>query len=463
MNPLYNPVFLGKIAKSYLVDVNRVWRSNEEEIRRYQDNSLRQVVKFAYTVPLYHTKYHEAGIHPNDIRGIHDIEKLPLVTKKDLRGKPAELLLPAKANVATYSMVSTSGSTGEPVTLYSDPYTIFRTFIGFVRMIREHDVNWRKTRMALIADLSPDSAEDAYFRRTALPSLRSFFTLDNMKAFHVGEKPEKLIKDIEAFNPEFIGGYPEMLKILALLKRQGKGKTLEPRSIATSGAIVDEHTRECIEKAFNTKLFDVYGATECSPMAFQCKQGNYHIHSDFVHMEFMDPKEKEASSGDGGNIIITRLFGRGTPIVRYTGINDFVVQSQRRCTCGMHTPLIEKIEGRSVDCIILPNGEFVPPSSFTGIPHKVMHMFHTDKIEQFQIIQQSVHEVDILLVIDEQLRNVGPKVDELVKEIKKQFEKKFGKAITITVREVDRIQMTRPGSAIPPPFVISKVNQPMCR
>ena len=49
-------------------------------------------------------------------------------------------------------------------------------------------------------------------------------------------------------------------------------------------------------------------------------------------------------------------------------------------------------------------------------------MFNTDKIHQFQIIQHSIKEIDILIVIDENLRHVGPKVDEIFKEIKWEFD-----------------------------------------
>ena len=317
--------------------------------------------------------------------------------------------------------------------------------------------------MAVIAELSPDSAEATYFTQTALPSLRAVLPLENMKAFHAGDKPETLLEEIEAFNPEFIGGYPEIIMILAILKRKGKGKTIQPRIIATSGSILDDYTREYIKKSFHADLFDVYGATECSPMAFQCHKGNYHLHPDFVYMEFMDAKEKEHLSGDGGNIVVTRLFGRGTPVIRYTGVSDFIVPSKRMCSCMMHAPVIDRIEGRRVDAIVLPGGEMIPPSSITGIPHFVMHLLHTDKIQQFQIIQHSLTMIDVLLVIDEKQRTIGPAVDVIKDEIRKQFKERIGHGVTITVKEVDRITMVRPGSAIPPPVLISKVNVPTKR
>ena len=156
---------------------------------------------------------------------------------------------------------------------------------------------------------------------------------------------------------------------------------------------------------------------------------------------------------------MTRLFGSGTPVVKYTGISDFVVQSDRKCDCDINTPIIDKIEGRQVDSIILPDGGLIPPSSFTGIPHHIMHNLNTDKINRFQIIQHSINEVEILIVVDEELRNVGPKITEIKQELKKAFQKKLGKNIKISVSEVKQITMVRPGSATPPPVAISKVKR----
>ena len=89
-----------------------------------------------------------------------------------------------------------------------------------------------------------------------------------------------------------------------------------------------------------------------------------------------------------------------------------------------------------------------------------MHQYHTDKIQQFQIIQQNLTQIDILLVIDEQLRHVGASVEEIKEELRKQFENRVGPGVTITVKEVEKITMVRPGSATPPPVVLSKVASP---
>lgn len=453
---MINPILLVKLAKSYLFDINRAWKNNDK-IKKYQDKQIKKLVKYAYTIPIYHDKYKKVCIHPRDIKGVKDIEKLPIVSKRDFRENTPESLIQKNQNIDNYLISTTSGSTGQPITFYNDSFTIYHSLIGFIRILREHNLNWRKNRIATLADLSPDSIESAFFTRFGIPSLNTIFSFKNIKVFDIREKPEILIKKLEDFNPDFLGGYPANLSILANLKNQDLAKDLHPEIIVTTGAVLDKYTREYIKKSFVSKLADMYGATESSPIAFQCKYGNYHVNDDYNYLEYIDYKEKEEKYGDGGNIIITRLYGRGTPIVRYSGISDFIKTSDKKCKCGMNTSIIEYIGGRKVDSIVLPNGDLIPPFTLTGIPHKVMRMFNTEKLLRFQIVQEKLDQIDLLLILDKKLRDAEPKNELIFNELKKQFQQKLGKNIKINIKEVEKIQTIRSRTAAESPVVISKV------
>lgn len=459
MNPLYNPLFLARVAKSYLTDIDRIWKINNEQLKKYRDKQLRKIVQHAYSVPVYKKMYREAGVTPSDINGVGDIDKLPFITKHDLRRNFPHNLVPPNFNYKNAHVVSTSGSTGNPVSIYTDFFTIVKSLMGFIREIREYDVNWRKTRMTIIADLSEDSAEGAYLSETALPYLKPFFSLDNMQVLHVGGKPEELIHEINAFNPEFIGGYPGFLRALAVLKRKGFGENINPRIMATSGAMLDDYTKQYIEKTFTSRIFDVYGSTEGGPVAFECREGSYHIHSDFVHLEFVDDEGYPVSPGEPGHVVVTKLYGGATPIIRYTGMNDFVVPLEGTCSCGIeNTSLIGHIGGRKADSIILSDGTIVPPSKITGIPGKVMHELGTDKIQQFQIVQRKSDAVDFLIIVDEELRDVGPSIDKVFDHLKKRLEDKLNGLVAVAVKEVTEIRREGGDLDTPPPVVLSKVD-----
>ena len=453
MNPFLNPVTLAKVAKYYLTDVDRIWRMDEEKIEEYRERQFKKLLKYAMTVPIYKKKYD--GI---DIRkvSLDSIDKLPLLTKEDLRKNFPDNLLPCDANKSRYSIVSTSGSTGQPTSIYTDFFTIIKALMGFLRELKEYEINWRKDKMSIIVDLTPGSAEEAYLNKTAVPNLKSFFSLDNLQILHVGEDVEKLAEKINEFKPKFLGGYPGVLRALAVLKRKGYGKNIEPEVMASSGAVLDEYTKKYIEEAFNAKIYDVYGSTEAGPIAFECRKGNYHIHYDMVHVEILDDELKPVEYGKAGHIVVTKLYGDATPIIRYNGLNDFVIPLAKKCNCGINTPLMGRIAGRKADSIIMPSGKIIPPSSITGIPAKVMEKLGTKKLLQFQIIQKSLEEVDVLIVIDQKLRNVGPSVEMICNELKKKFEERFGGEIEVNVKEVSEIKKEA-DLETPPPVVTSLV------
>ena len=57
-----------------------------DELKKLQLKRLQDVVKRAYeTVPYYKKRFDEAGIKPEDIKTLDDIQKLPFTTKDDLR------------------------------------------------------------------------------------------------------------------------------------------------------------------------------------------------------------------------------------------------------------------------------------------------------------------------------------------------------------------------------------------
>jgi len=175
-----------------------------------------------------------------------------------------------------------------------------------------------------------------------------------------------------------------------------------------------------------------------------------------VHLEFLDENGKPVEYGKPGHVIVTKLYGNATPIIRYNGMNDFVIPLARKCGCGINSPLIEKVAGRKADSIVLPSGRIIPPSSITGIPAKVMEKMNTNKILQFQILQKSRDKVEVLVVIDDELRNVGPSVEEIFAEMKKKFEERFAGEVEVEIKEVKEIRKPE-NLDTPPPVVTSMI------
>ena len=452
MNPFFNPIFVFRILQSYLIDINRLQRLDNKSLRQYQNRQLRKMVEYANTVPMYQNKFKKADIRPIDIQSVDDITKLPLTSKKDIIKNYPNNIVPSDSYKRKAIQSYTSGTTGEPLSIYVDVYTIVKALLGFIRTFNVHNVDWRKTRMTIIADLSEDSIEREYLTDGILPDLKPFFSFDNMQFFNTYDDPKIIIKKINKFQPEFISSYPGMLRQLAFLRRQGIGKDICPRSIITSGTILDSYLKQYIEESFETKIFDMYGAMESGPMAFQCRFGKYHIHSDLVILEFIDEDGNSVCPGEPGHIVVTKLYGKGTPIIRYTGLNDIITPTNETCSCGIAGGLISKIHGREIHSIILPNNSIILPYTIDEFIGDLYFNYDIDNIERFQIIQHTKNKIEILAVLNKDMKNIGIPKDKAFLIIKNKFIEKFGTNIKVNVREVDLIKPHTPG-------VVSKVDR----
>ena len=455
MNSLLNPFIGIPLLIEYATAPTRLHRFSDERLQRYKDNAFKKVVKYAYEVPVYHNKYKKAGIKPYDIQGIKDIQKLPFVTKKDMIENFPDNITPLGYKKENAYVASTSGSSGKPVSVYLDFYTISRGTALFLRQAKTYNFNWLKDKHAIIGTYDEGRVdrvvEDAYISKTHF--IRSSDKNLNLNAY----APIKEIVDkLNAFEPDLLISYPITLQHIAYFKKKGYCDKLNPKILQSGGYSLDEYTKRYIEDAFNTRVVNLYQTVEaCTDIAFECFEGTWHINHDYHHLEAVDENMEIVANGERGHVVETRLFGRGTPFVRYTGMDDWItLVDDYDCSCGLHTPILKNgVEGRVSARILLPDGRVYPAASF-AIISLVLKDLKTFKVTQFQIIQKKIDLIEVLLVIDNDLRDTGPSVDQIFKKIKDSYEKLVGPDVKIVVKEVKELKST-PGK--PSPTVISHV------
>ena len=442
MNPFYNPVFLGKILKRYLVDVDRLDRINEESLHRFQDTRLRKLVRFADTVPLYHEKFQTEGVQPSDIKGMDDLHRLPCVTKEDLKRHYPEGIISRRVRKDSLIEVSTSGTTGKVLPLYVDLLDIVMGLFAYMRTLHEYDLNIWNDRITIIGDFAPHTAESGYVTRGVQPRFNLTGLFKNVQWLNTNDDPKKVIAAIDEFQPVFIGGYVGMLGHLALLKETGFGDNISPRYIAATGSVLDSFLKSYIEKTFQTKVFEVYGATESGLIGFQCKQGSYHLMSDLVYAEFYK-NGTPIESDDAGEMILTKFHGSGTPILRYNAINDIVAPLQGSCSCGKAGSLIKKVYGRNDLALYRSDGTVLLPSTFSEIYSKLLYELRTNKVRNTKIIQHDFSNLEIQVVIDDTLRATSPSDEEIYEFLRKGFQGKMGPDVTVSVKEVSSVDTSQ--------------------
>ena len=425
---------LFRAAWTYLREKNRIYRMDHEGLLKLAGERLRKQVKRAYhDVPFYRDIYR--GIEIDKVRSIEDIKKLPVVTKSQLRDADLGEIMPS--NPENLIPVSTSGTTGKPLTVYVSPLEMVHGLIGYIRALDRHGIDWRKSKMAIIMDLREDSAETGYMKKFISERFPSM--LRNVLMLNTNDKPRKVMKELESFQPDFVGGYAGMLAHLALLQQKGYGE-IYPSKVASTGSCMSRKLKKFIEKTFDAKLFEVYGATETGPISFECEHGKMHVNEDLVIMEVLGKRIGKAA--------VTKLYGEGTPIIRYNGISDIVEIGRTNCKCGLDGMIIKKIYGRDNLAIYRKDGAILTPSVFAEIFSPLIYRLKTNRVKATKVIQHSLDRLEIRVVLDEKNVDVGD--DEIMAEIERNFRKYMGD-IEITIKKVKRISRKTP-------TVLTKVN-----
>ena len=91
---------------------------SKRKIDSIRDRRLRAVVRYAYEkVPYYRELFDTHGLSPSQIRGVDDLQRIPITTRDDLQSTPLERLVSKDVRIDRMVKVKTSGSSGKPLTI----------------------------------------------------------------------------------------------------------------------------------------------------------------------------------------------------------------------------------------------------------------------------------------------------------------------------------------------------------
>ncbi len=168
------------------------------------------------------------------------------------------------------------------------------------------------------------------------------------------------------------------------LLRQGE-KIETVKGITSTGDSLYPVYREAVERAFGAQVLDYYGAGgEGIHLASQTYEsgGRYLLHPENALVEFLG-KEGPVAPGELGRIVLTQFHNDAMPLVRYE-LGDLAVPAPKEAFCpsGRTLPLMERVEGRVPDLIVVPDGSFL-------VPHFFVVLFkNLQSIHRYQIVQK---------------------------------------------------------------------------
>jgi len=414
------------MANYYLFQLKRDQWKDPRELRKIQFKKLKAVVKHAYNhVPYYHKSFSSAGVKPDDIKSFEDLRKLPLVSKQDVK-KDYQNFITKGIDISKLPSHTTSGSTGTPLKIISDPYpgpgsSKYPFFECGVRLSDKFVTIWG--RAEAIRWGSRFTRLWGAISETVVPLFPE----------------EKLVSVLRRIKPDVLLTFPSVLLSLSVYDLSG----ISPRLVFTQGEVVTSHCREVVKKKFNVDLFETYGSVEFGAMAFECDEHfALHILTDNVYIEVLDENGERVSPGERGEIVVTGLHNYTMPLIRYR-IGDLGILTNEKCPCGRSWPLIKSIEGRSNDLLVLPSGRK------TSWLHLQRYIFYDQEfqknlfcISQYQIIQERRDQLVINIVKG---LNFDPNLLLRIKNNIEEFFARQGEKLEVTIQLVKKIPMERTG------------------
>lgn len=405
------------------------------EMEKLQLERLQEIVQYAYDhVPFYRQKYDAAGVKPSDIQTLQDIEKLPFVTKADLRDHyPYGLLAVPLSEISRIH--ASSGTSGKPtVVAYTDEdMEIWTECVA--RMVaaaggRKDDIvqicfgyglftgalglhqGWERIGAAVIPASVGNTERQIMLMKdlktTALVSTPSY-------ALHIAEEMERLGYKSEDF-------------------------CLRVGMFGSEASSEEMHAE--IARKLHVLPTDNYGLSELigPGVAGECEHKcGMHINEDHFYPEILDPNDfHRLEDGEYGELVLTSLTKKSMPMIRYR-TKDITKIDRTPCACGRTTARMAKLKGRTDDMLVV-KGVNVFPSQIEGVLLKFKEIGTSYEIVVTRKDYKDNLEVKVE-VVDESIVGDYGKLEALADSIRRAI--KTVLQIDVKVRLVEHMSLQR--------------------
>ena len=359
-------------------DINR--------IEEYKNEQFLKLINYSYNNTRYYKNViDEHGYSISDFKTIDDLEKLPILTKEDVRENFTDII---SLSYPSNEMIEnkTSGSSGKALSFYLSPEAIQFQWAVWMRFRKRFNINLYDKSCNFTGKLVvPIHQKHPPFWRLNKPMNQFVVNMQHIKK----ENIKHIVDFINNEKFVFFSGYPSIIYNLSLLiESEGYKIVYPPKCILTGAETLFVNQRKKISEVFNCNVVDQYGFSECVANASRCKYDNFHEDFEFGHFELLN-KEKLNEKESRGDLLATGFSNYAMPFLRYK-VGDSAILNNDSCECGRKSMTLKSIDGRLEDFVITPEGT------------KIMrfdYLFKDQKeIKECQVIQNKLGEIIFKIV-----------------------------------------------------------------
>ena len=359
-----------------------------KDLAKLQSEKLVKQIKYVYdNVECYRKRMDEAGIKPEDIKGIEDLHKLPFSYKSDLRDYyPYGLFARPLSDIV--ELHASSGTTGK------------RIVVGYTKNDLDMWASCTARMLTSIGATKDDIVQVAYGYGLFTGGFGLHYGAEKLGCTVIpisAGNTERQIETMIDFKATILACTPSYALYLAeTAEKMGVVDKLSLKAGIFGAEPWTEEMRKQIEEKLHIKAYDIYGLTEIvgPGVAYECsEQAGMHINEDHFILEIVDPETLEPIEGDDkiGELVFTTIDREGAPLIRYR-TRDLGFAKRTTCKCGRTFLRLSKPMGRSDDMLII-RGVNVFPSQIEEV---LLQNCDRGITANYQIVVDRVNNTDTL-------------------------------------------------------------------
>ncbi|HET9820201.1 MAG TPA: phenylacetate--CoA ligase [Burkholderiaceae bacterium] len=398
---------------------------SRDALAAVQLERLRATLRNAWDhVPWQRARMQAAGLHPDGVRHLDDLRRLPFMVKTDLRdhypfglfARPVESLARIHAS---------SGTTGKP------------TVVGYTAADLGRWADLMARSMHGIGVRPGDLVHNAYGYGLFTGGLGAHAGAERLGCPVVpisGGGTERQVALIVDFGARLLCATPSYALAIAEVAEQ-MGVDLKRDGRLALGLFGAEPwsagMREEVQTRLGLRAFDIYGLSEIMGPGVACEcecRNGLHGWEDHFLFELIDPESGAAvADGEAGELVITTLTKEALPMLRYR-TRDITRFATARCDCGRTHLRILRVTGRNDDMLII-RGVNVYPSQVEAVL-----VGRPDLAPHYQLVVERQGTLDTLRIEVEAQSGVdGTRYEALAREAQHHVKSLIGVTAEVAV------------------------------
>ncbi|WP_091166448.1 phenylacetate--CoA ligase family protein [Flavobacterium sinopsychrotolerans] len=323
-------------------------------------------------------------------------EDLPVLNKKNLQ-KPLLKRLSEGYSAKNSYVNKTSGSSGTPFIFAKDKYCHALTWASNIYRFGWYGIEFNTSYQARFYGIPMDFIGNKKERIKDFLSHRFRFSIFDLS----DEILEKILKKFQNKKFDYINGYTSSIVLFAkfLQKKNIVLTTICPtlKVCMVTSEMLFEEDKILLEKQFGIPIVNEYGSSELDLIAFENPQDEWQVNSETLFVEILDDNNKAVPNGTAGRIVITSLFNKAHPFIRYD-IGDIGILDEKST---LQKPILKKLIGRTNDVAILPSGKKSPGLTFYYVTKSIIE--DDGNVKEFVIKQTKIDTFEIEYVSETEL------------------------------------------------------------